>query len=257
MLLIEVCTTGLQVVIRGLPISAAFRYAIYTHDFIVVRAFPIVGASPAHSFLPAAPRGAAGRPQAQLQGDESSSGAMSGVKVLSAAAGAQATDAGGRRLHAEIDGDHEGGEGSSTAAADANAALETPLRSAGDALAASWGAAWRRWQPLESAAVADTLAGGVEVEGGGQKCPASSSRLNVSDAEMGADSHMATLFMNDAVPQCLLWALHRRGLLHVTVQDGDVPGVRADSATCPTCRCCTGSPLHLGLAPSVLLWLLL
>jgi hypothetical protein len=58
------------------------------------------------------------------------------------------------------------------------------------------------------------------------RCPAKSSRLEVSDEDILDDSHMATAFVSDAVLQCLLWGLYEQGKLSTFLQDGDVPNVR-------------------------------
>lgn len=256
-----------QLVIHDLPISAAFRYAIYTHDFIMVRAFPVVGAPPSlPSFAPLSTaaaaleavepaflgglRGASADLSTLRHGEDAtraeansalrtagadlgsrSSAHQDGRAQLEVSIGhmvlavADAIPAGGlTQAHAD-DADSAG----ATAREESLPMISEPIRRAGDALLEGWEDAWRRWKPLEHPVVAGALAPGGGDGGGdedGEKCPNSSTALNVTDAEVQADSHMATLFVNDAVPQCLLWALHRRELLTYTVQDGQVPGVR-------------------------------
>ena len=109
------------------------------------------------------------------------------------------------------------------------------IRLVGSALVSLFDAAWLRWQPPQADSAVSAAGRGISGHAwplgeNGQRCPDSTAPLEVSDAEIAADSHMATLFVNDAVPQCLLWALHRRSLLHYTVKDGELPGVRCPSS---------------------------
>lgn len=263
-----------QVVIQGLPISAAFRYAIYTDDFIMVRAFPIVGVPPSlpPSALPATAaaaltavdpaairtlRGASAGPFGTPQhgGSATLADAIEVLRTASADSGSRSSVHQDNGAQPEVSGGHmhivaadsrpasdltrphdtDADSAAAMVSKESLPAIPAPIRRTGDVLLARFEDAWRRWKPLECPDMAGALRGrpGAHAWGGdgggdedGAQCPNSSAALNVSDAEVQADSHMATLFMNDAVPQCLLWALHRRDLLRYTVQDGDVPGVR-------------------------------
>jgi hypothetical protein len=57
------------------------------------------------------------------------------------------------------------------------------------------------------------------------RCPAKSSRLEISDAEILKDHHMMTAFVSDAVLQCLLLGLYEQGKLSQVIKDGDIPNV--------------------------------
>jgi hypothetical protein len=57
------------------------------------------------------------------------------------------------------------------------------------------------------------------------RCPAKSSKLEISDEEILEDDHMATVFVSDAVLQCLLWGLYEQGKLSTLLKDGDIPNV--------------------------------
>eukprot|EP00892_Ulva_mutabilis_P006037 jgi/Ulvmu1/3805/UM018_0015.1 len=213
------------VVIRGLPISAAFQYGIYTHGFLMVRAFPTVGTPAMQRPLPAAALSHAATAHAQ---GSSSAGAASAQQLVQQA-GTSAVAVGAAAWTDE--GLVHGADGERLAAA----LHEDPLKRVGHTMVTLFNAAWQQWLPSQQlqlgspASAGSLLAAGdgmQPVGDGGQRCPSSTVPLNVSNADIASDSHMATLFVNDAVPQCLLWALHKEALLHYTVKDGEVPGVR-------------------------------
>lgn len=84
--------------------------------------------------------------------------------------------------------------------------------------------------------------------GGGLRCPYETQALQVSDAEILADRHMATAFVSDAVLQCFLWALHREGKLRAEIRDGDIPNVRPLRLCLCSSTCLPlGRTVHTGL----------
>ena len=170
-----------QVLVRGLPFWAAFRYSVHTDDFVLLKAFPSVldslPRSDVHGALPASvqpPQPCAticqGRPcQERPPCLESSKAALRG---LQAAAGA----------------------------------VQPKLRSV-------------------VASIASTVP---------RECPMHGKHLSVGHDAMLHDEHMVTGFLSDSIVKCVLWALFRQNRLSTTIQDGDIPGVRAplpDSGT--------------------------
>jgi hypothetical protein len=58
------------------------------------------------------------------------------------------------------------------------------------------------------------------------KCPEAPTSLPVCQLSIARDGHMASGYVSDATLQCMLRALHGKGLLAAEVRDGDVPNVR-------------------------------
>lgn len=57
-------------------------------------------------------------------------------------------------------------------------------------------------------------------------CPFPASDLPLSPAEIGGDANMFSLYIHEAIPNCILWGLFNTGALHQTVQDGNIPQLR-------------------------------
>jgi hypothetical protein len=57
-------------------------------------------------------------------------------------------------------------------------------------------------------------------------CPTQAGRLPITDMQVMKDGHMLTGYVSDSVLQCMLWALHAKGLLAYDIKDGDLPNVR-------------------------------
>jgi hypothetical protein len=256
-----------QVSVVGLPFSASFKYALYTHGYIRILAFPSVGAQPEHRSIAPLQRPASCGAAADTLRE--GCGRRSGSHLLAPSARAvrgSLEELRGNSLRAmdtvlgSFD-DRSGAFSRDAPVATAYAVVQEPwttmpAASRGGAVAES---ANEGSQDEAVRRVAFVLAksmmgraqvltlrglarhpsavnawlgskGAVSGEEGDElsTCPASSSSLNVTDAEILGDSHMVTAFVNDAVPQCLLWALYRQNLLEYTVRDGDVPQVRSD-----------------------------
>jgi hypothetical protein len=94
------------------------------------------------------------------------------------------------------------------------------------------------------------------------QCTAKSSRLEISDAEVLKDHHMMTVFVSDAVLQCLLWGLYEQGKLSQFIKDGDIPNVRlfpaasgCDRYFAFECAVYTDSFMHKGSQDAELIFL--
>ena len=203
--------------------DAAFRYALYTHGFILVSAFPTIGRrsdSPA-SGVPKFLRPTNIRPMRPEQ-----LAASQQIKALS-------DDTTTVNPAAQVDA----AESESVASLELRSA---GLPSAGITRGMPEAAQWEQTaHSLSQVFLSRGVDGFPTLSNTGphdssalaldflqETCPTSSSALNITDASVLADTHMATAYVNDALPQCLLWGLHKKGLLQYCVRDGDVPGVR-------------------------------
>eukprot|EP00878_Enallax_costatus_P011356 GHUV01011859.1.p1 GENE.GHUV01011859.1~~GHUV01011859.1.p1 ORF type:complete len:290 (+),score=78.37 GHUV01011859.1:204-1073(+) len=57
-------------------------------------------------------------------------------------------------------------------------------------------------------------------------CPFPAGELPLTPAEIGGDANMFSLYIHEAIPNCILWGLYNAGALHQTVQDGSIPQLR-------------------------------
>lgn len=57
-------------------------------------------------------------------------------------------------------------------------------------------------------------------------CPFPASPLPLTPAEIGGDGNMFSMYIHEAIPNCILWGLFNAGALHTTVQDGNIPQLR-------------------------------
>jgi hypothetical protein len=206
--------------------DAAFRYALYTHGFILVSAFPTIGqradspSSGAPKFVHPAHLSPINLPflsaQQQLQADEND---VSVYDVALRGTTADSDPVTSGHLSSSIqagfaDGISEDEQLKLAASALSHAILRRGLHG------------FPKAPELVSHGKGESNAG-VQVSAVLQEtCPTSSSPLNITDESVLADTHMATAYVNDALPQCLLWGLNQKGLLQYCVRDGDVPGVR-------------------------------
>jgi hypothetical protein len=57
-------------------------------------------------------------------------------------------------------------------------------------------------------------------------CPFPASPLPLTPADIGGDGGMFSLYLHEAIPNCIFWGLFNAGALHQTVQDGNIPQLR-------------------------------
>ncbi|KAF6254202.1 phosphorylated CTD interacting factor 1 WW domain-containing protein [Scenedesmus sp. NREL 46B-D3] len=57
-------------------------------------------------------------------------------------------------------------------------------------------------------------------------CPFPASPLPLTPADIGGDASMFSLYLHEAIPNCIFWGLFNAGALHQTVQDGNIPQLR-------------------------------
>jgi hypothetical protein len=57
-------------------------------------------------------------------------------------------------------------------------------------------------------------------------CPFPASPLPLTPADIGGDTSMFSLYLHEAIPNCIFWGLFNAGALHQTVQDGNIPQLR-------------------------------
>jgi hypothetical protein len=209
----------LQVNISGLPMDASFQYALYTHGFILVSAFPTIGrradspASTASKFV---------QPDNLLPTES----------LLTSTSQQLRTMEGGSMLSKATLGTAASGEprdAASHLSMTEGLSEEERLKFAGETLAQAFIGRGLAGFPriLPRAPEEKSRSNAVhEVSALMQEtCPAGTSALNMTDADVLRDDHMATAYVNDALPQCLLWGLYKQGLLQYCVKDGDIPGV--------------------------------
>lgn len=214
----------LQISISGLPMDAAFRYALYTHGFILVSAFPTIGrrsdspASQAPNFSrPAHLRPASPEPLPASQQMKTLSHALATANSASQVAAVESDSEASLQLRsADL---HPSGLIGVTPDAE-------QWRLAAHSLSKAFLGRGLDGFPTVPKTVPHHSSELKAVDFLQETCPTSSSSLNITDDGVLADTHMATAYVNDALPQCLLWGLHKKGLLQYCVRDGDVPGVR-------------------------------
>jgi len=56
-----------------------------------------------------------------------------------------------------------------------------------------------------------------------QQCPFDVTPLPLSPQQVGAESHMLSIYLHHSVANCMLWGLYNAGSLQIVVQDGTVP----------------------------------
>jgi hypothetical protein len=57
-------------------------------------------------------------------------------------------------------------------------------------------------------------------------CPFPASPLPLTPADIGGDGAMFSLYLHEAIPNCIFWGLFNAGALRQTVQDGNIPQLR-------------------------------
>ena len=57
-------------------------------------------------------------------------------------------------------------------------------------------------------------------------CPFPAGPLPLTPGEIGGDGSMFSAYLHEAIPNCILWGLHKSGALRTTVKDGNIPQLR-------------------------------
>lgn len=196
----------MQINISGLPMDAAFKYALYTHGFILVSAFPTIGR---RADSPSSTHPTFARPSQLMPVGSQALATMHKLRTAT-----EQRDFSTTRWPELLDNPSEEEQLQAVAQIFMNAFYGQGMQG------------FPTYAPIVSG---DRSISSAALHASAilqDSCPTSSTPLNITDESVLADTHMATAYVNDAVPQCLLWGLNQKGLLQYCVRDGDVPGVR-------------------------------